>query len=114
MKKFILALSIIYIVSVPAFAAITPQESKSEEYIINHGHSEEMSRLIDLQNVQINKAEPTYVKPKEHWRTLKYPRWCTESRVKWIRDFFIYIDPSLDDDQFMKHNIDYSNKYDDL
>lgn len=114
MRKILLVLSIIGVLSSPCFASITPQESMSEKYIKKHGHSAEMSRLIDLQNSQINGVESSYIKTQETWQKVKYPRWCTENRIRWVRKAFQYIDPALDDEKFMQHNIDYTNKYDDL
>lgn len=60
MKK-VLSLIFSYIVFImPVSAAITPEEATSEAYIQNHGHSHEMSRLINLQNVQINDKKSDY------------------------------------------------------
>ncbi|MFA7658203.1 MAG: hypothetical protein WCY19_02085 [Candidatus Gastranaerophilaceae bacterium] len=109
MKKF---LSILFVLSVfsaanlPGFAAITPEEATSETYIQNHGHSDEMSRLIDLQNAQIN-CEKTKYKGKD-------PDWYADKKVNFVRKVFMYFDCGLDDNQFMQHDIHYTNKYDDL
>lgn len=113
MKKFLFIAFIFLAVNLPSFAVITPQESTSETYIQNHGHSDEMSRLIDLQNAQINGSKPTY-QEKEAWYTNKLPKFCTEKRVSFVRKVFMYFDCGLDDGKFMQNNIDYTTRYDDL
>ncbi len=108
MKKylFILLLALIS-TNLPSYAFITTDESTSQEYIQNHGYSDEMSRLIDLQNAQINGAKSKY-KGKD-------PDWYTSNKtVNFVRRAFMYFDCGLDDGKFMQNNIDFTNKYDDL
>lgn len=107
MKKVFLVLASFFVVTLSANAIITTEEVRSEDYIQNHGHSDEMSRLIDLQNAQINGAKCNY-KSKD-------PEWYTSNKsVNFIRRVFMYFDPALDDGKFMQNNIDYSNRWDDL
>lgn len=114
MKKLLIILIAIFAVNLPSLAVITPEESMSEEYILNHGHSGEMSRLIDLQNAQINDTETKYVKPVENWQNLKRPKFLTEKRVGFIRKFFMYMDPSADDERFMQNDTHYTNRTTDM
>lgn len=106
MRK-ILSVIFVYIAFVlPSFAVITPEEATSETYIQNHGHSDEMSRLIDLNNAQINGTKPAY-KSKD-------PAWYADKKVSFVRKIFMYFDCGLDDGKFMQNNIDYTTRYNDL
>lgn len=114
MKKFLFVLIIFAAFSLPTLAVITPEEMASDQYLKNHGHSNEMSRLIDLQNAQFNNTKPTYKPPQEYWQTVNYPKWCTPKKISFIRRVFMYFDCGLDDGKFMQNNIDYTNRWDDL
>lgn len=105
--KRILSLIFVYIAFVlPSLAFVTPDEVRSEKYVINHGHSNEMARLIDLQETQINGTKSDYES--------KDPLWYSDKKVNFVRRIFMYFDPVLDDGKFMQHNIDYTNRWDDL
>jgi len=106
MKKILSLLFIFIAFKLPSFAVITPEEATSESYIQNHGHSDEMSKLIDLQNAQINGAKSVY-KGKD-------PAIYSNKAVKYVRRAFMYFDCGLDDGKFMQNNIDYSTRWDDL
>lgn len=112
MKKFLSVLFVLFTVNLQSFAVITPEEATSEAYIQNHGHSEEMSRLIDLQNAQINGTKSVY-KEKEAWYTSKLPQYM-EKPVNFVRRTFMYFDCGLDDGKFMQNDIKYTNRWDDL
>ncbi len=108
MKKFLLAILCICVVSLPSFAIITPEEAKSDEYIKNHGYSNEMARLIDLQYSQINGKSTTYKSRDPEFYT-------NNKKVNFIRRLFIYLDCGLDDGKFGGHrNIDYSVRWSDI
>lgn len=106
MKKFLYVLLLIGVINLPCFAEITTDEAISQTYIQTHGHSKEMSRLIDLQNSQIN-CEKTQYRGTD-------PAWYSDKKVNFIRKVFFYIDPGLDDEKFGSHTIEYTNKYDSL
>ena len=106
MKKFLLVLFICFTIVLPSFAVITPEETTSETYIQNHGHSGEMVRLIDLQNAQINGIKPDYVGSD--------PAWYTDKKVNFIRKVFMYFDCGLDDGKFMQNDIKFTPRYNDL
>lgn len=116
MKKS-LSLSVILFffiaVNLPCFAFLTTDDAISEKYIENHGHSDEMARLIDLQHAQINGTAPTY-KEHEAWYTSKLPSWVTEKQVNFVRQVFMYFDCGLDDGKFMQNNTKYTSRWDDL
>lgn len=107
MKKLLLILSLFAAFNMQAMAFLTPEEATSEAYIQQHGHSDEMSRLIDLQNAQINGARPTY-KGKD-------PDWYESNKaVKFVRKVFMYFDGGLDDGKFMQNNCNPSTRWDNL
>lgn len=106
MKKLLMSTFVLLAIMLPANAVITPQEATSETYIQNHGHSDEMSRLIDLQNAQINGAKSQYKGTD--------PAWYADKKVNFVRKVFMYFDSGLDDGKFMQNNIDYTTRYDDL
>src|SRR5574344_1220179 len=94
-KNFIFAFFILMTLSLPSKAMITTEESVSQEIIHNQGYSSEMARLVDIRCHQaaatmpsINDSEPEYYK-----------------KFNWVRKFFIYADPSLDDGSFMRHDL---------
>lgn len=106
MKKILSILCLYLIVVMPAFSAITTEESTSQQYIESHGYSSEMARLIDLQNAHVNGAEPKYKNND--------PNWYSDKKVNFVRKVFMYFDPGLDDGKFGKNTIKYTNRYDDL
>ena len=106
MKK-VLSIFFVYMAFIlPCFAVLTTDEIKSESYIINHGHSSEMARLIDLQDSQINGDKLDY-KSKD-------PAWYADKKVNFVRKVFMYFDPVLDNGKFMQNDIKYTNRWDDL
>lgn len=109
MKKIFSALSVIFVfcaVSLPSLAVITPEEAMSETYVQGHGYSDEMSRLIDLQNAQINCIQPKYKGSR--------PDIYNDKKVNFVRRVFMYFDCGLDDEKFMQHDIKYTTRYDSL
>lgn len=103
MRKILSILSgicVISALSLPALAVITPEEAMSESYVQGHGHSAEMSRLIDLQTSQINSTTPKF-KSKD-------PEWYADKRINFVRKVFMYFDCGLDDGKFMQHDIKYT------
>lgn len=107
MKKTFLFLLVFILFKSPCFAVMTTDDVTSEAYIQNHGHSQEMSRLIDLQNAQINGVKTKFIGSD--------PAWYTENpKVNFIRKAFMYFDCGLDDGNFMNHDIKYTPRYDDL
>lgn len=106
MKKFLSILFTVFVflaLKLPSLAVITPEETTSEVYIHGHGYSDEMFRLIDLEHSYINCTQPKY-KSKD-------PALYSDKRVNAIRKVFMYFDPGLDNEKFMKHNIKYTNTW---
>ncbi|MBR1753432.1 hypothetical protein IJ732_01225 [bacterium] len=105
MKKFLLFIFIFFAaVQLQANAEITTEEQLSREYIINHGYSGEMARLMNLQHDQI-----VGVKPSLSDETHIYRPWQNG-----IRKLLMYIDPGLDDERFMQHDIKYTVRWDSI
>ena len=109
MKKILSALFatfVFFALSLPSLAVITPEEAMSETYIQGHGHSGEMSRLIDLQTSQINCTQTKYKGTD--------PELYRDKKVNFIRKVFMYFDCGLDDEKFMQHEIKYTPRFDNL
>jgi hypothetical protein len=64
-------------VMLSASAKLGVEEITSEEYILNHGHSKEISRMIKQQERTITAEEPNVVQNgrfKKIWKNLFYER----------------------------------------
>lgn len=109
MKKFTLMFLLLFFINSSANAIVTPEETTSVQFVINHGHSGEMAKLIDLQKAQINNTNPTYIKYEKQIDLSDYPAWVTQEKVDAVKDFIKYLDCGLDNGTFGKMNIDYSN-----
>lgn len=107
MKKGLFLLLLVCLVHLPSYAVLTPEESISEPYIKNHGHSDEMSRIIDLQNSQINGVKPTYQNNDPEW-------YDSNKKVNFIRKVMMYFDCGLDDGTFGKGNVNYTTRWNDI
>lgn len=105
MKK-LLSLICCLLLSAPCFADLSVNDISSQKYIDHHGHSDEMARLIDLQKSQINMTNTDYKSPQ--------PEIYLTPVSKLIRQVFLYLDCGLDDGKFMRNNIDFTTRYDDL
>ena len=104
MKKIFAVVFVYCILILPSFAAITADETTSQEYIERHGYSHEMARLMDLQNAQINGTKPK-VKSKD-------PSWYSYAPVAFVRKAFMYFDCGLDSGKFMQHDLKYGTSDD--
>lgn len=136
MKKFLSILFLVSVAALPAFSSVTTEEIKSGEYILRHGHSDEMVRLIDLQDNQINGTPSKYRCSNPEWyevepfTTLKkvvlhFDKTPEDNAFaqanlnevqpfKFVRHFFMYLDKTNDDGKFMQNEIKYTNRYDAL
>ena len=105
MKKrfFLLAAALI---ALPVMATISVEETTDPVYLSGHGHSKD---AVDV--VQMSKANlfgETYV-PSEQ---AKYAN--SIAPVRWIRKIFTYLDPALENNEFMQHDIKSSPSASDL
>lgn len=105
-NKILLLAGLVAIAGIPANAELTVDDLSSREYLLNHGYSETMVDIIDLQKSNINgeKADIPI-----------YHRYDNKPAIyKWIDKFFIYLDPALDDGKFLKRNQNFSPSVEDL
>ena len=103
--KFGISCGIFLAFALPSFAILTTDEAISPAYVKNHGDSYEMCHLVDLQKAQINGTQPTYTPPGKIYKF---------KPIKFIRRMAMYFDSGLDDGMFMRNNIDYTTRWDDL
>lgn len=107
MKRKVLILGLIAMTAaLPACAELTVEDATSRDYMYNHGYSNAFINATQKTKAQTNGealAEPV---EKE-----SYNRPFT----KYVRRFFMYIDPAYDDHSFMNdHQIHTSPSIDDL
>lgn len=95
MKKTLLFALFISALALPTQALVTPEECVTPELIQNQGYSAEMARLVNVRHYQAAAKVPEL-----DTTTPEYYK-----KFNWIRKFFIYSDPALDDGSFMRHNI---------
>lgn len=106
MKKNLLILSLLAgVIALPACAELTVEDSSSREYLLKHNYSQSTVEIIERGRASANGEE--YVKAPVRPCYQKGP-------IKWIRSVFIYLDPALDDGQFMNHDIKPTSHHDDL
>ncbi|MDD3435667.1 MAG: hypothetical protein PHC64_00790 [Candidatus Gastranaerophilales bacterium] len=107
MKKILSLICLYFAVSLPSAAVLSTDDVMSAEYIMNHGHSEEMAKLMDLQNAQINGVPFKYKNKDPEWYSSNKP-------VNFIRKVFIYFDGGLDDGKFMQHDTRFTQSWEDI
>ena len=93
-KKLIFTALLLTIFTLPAKAIITSDEVCSEESLKNRGYSDYMARLVTEKSAQAAAKVPE-IEDQPDYR----------KNTNWIRKFFIYLDPALDDEPFLQHNI---------
>ncbi len=103
---FLLTALVIAFSTTAALAEISVQEVTSPEYLYNHGHSTLTVDMVQKSKAGANGEKYIPATQEEHQNEPKL--------VKWVRKFFIYMDPALDNDSFMQHDIKSSPSYEDL
>jgi len=88
MKKLIISTLILTLAgcSIPAFAVIDSDRLLSEDYLRNSGYSPETIRLINLKRID------PYAPYKE--------KEVQTTPVSWVKRFWQYIDPAVDNERF--------------
>lgn len=105
--KNVLLITCAILVANSAFAVVTNEEIMSKDFLNNHGHSKEMTRLIHLQNDQINgHCSESTVRDRGIYDESK--------GMKVIRNIIEYIDPGVDNGKFMRNDIDFESRYDNI
>lgn len=107
MKNRFLILTLIGLLglAVPANAELTSDDITSPEYLETHGYSEALIKAAQKTKARAN---------GEEYATYEKDTWAQNKPLKYIRHFFMYIDPAYDDESFMEHNIKTSPTYRDL
>ena len=106
MKKSFIILSLISLITLPAFAELTVEDSISRDYLKNHGYSDATINITHKSRAQANGEPLAAHEEKDYYN---------QPVVKYVRRFFMYLDPSLDEHKFMNdHNINTTSRYDDL
>ncbi len=104
--RILLTALIISFAALPSRADITPVEASSPDYLRNHGHSGSIIEMVQMTKAGANGEEYITVDNAKHANDSKF--------VRWVRNFFIYIDPALDDGSFMRHDSKSVPHFDDL
>ena len=94
MKKKLILTAILLSVSLPSMAIITSEETCNEEILKNRGYSEQMARLVTIKSAQAAGEVPEIADEPDY-----------RKKFNWVRKFFIYADPALEEDSFLRHNI---------
>ena len=107
MKKSLLILSLTALfTTLPGYAELTTADTVNPDYMRNHGYSSAFIQATQKSIAQSNGEPLTEPVEKEYYN---------QPFVKFVRKFFMYLDPAYDDHSFMNdHNIHTSPHYEDL
>lgn len=102
-RNLLFLLAVAAFISAPAMAAVTVEQTTDAEYVINSGYSEAMAEdVFMLKNRTSGKPiEPLYEKSQNKF-------------VKCWRKFYAYIDPAIENEDKLHHDITSSPSYTDL
>lgn len=102
MKKSLLFV-LAFIIVLPAMASVTVQESTEAEYLINAGYSQATAEDVFMQKNRVNgkPIEPLYTKSNNKF-------------VNWWNSAWAYIDPAMEENDKLHHDIKLSPSYSDL
>lgn len=104
MRKKIFLSVLLSFMTLPAFSYVLTEELSREQYLINQGYSPFTAELVQLESHKAN-GKPFPVKVNEE---------DTIFPVNVVRRLFIYLDPSLYDGNFARHNTRPTQSFDDL
>ena len=106
MKNFLFVIGLAVFCAIPAYAELTVDDTVSGTYLKNHGYSKSSINVVNKKIAEVNGEE--YKKPIEH-------EFYETPVAKYVRRFFMYIDPALDSETFSNdHNINTTTKWSDL
>jgi len=105
MKNKFLIIGILGLIASQTFvsAELTVDQTSSSEYLMNRGYSPLLGEMVDKTKMNISGLE--YQRPEQTEYT---------GFKKWVRNVFIYLDPALENDTFMNHDITPTPQIDDL
>ena len=96
-KTLLLFLTIFGLTFSNAFAEeLTVERTHEKDYLHNVGYSDITADLVQRSRAKSLGIE--YINPEENSLYKKQP-------IKFMRRFWMYLDPSLDDDSYMNHDI---------
>lgn len=106
MKKILFIIGILALMTLPANAEFTVDDTVNNVYLKNRGYSDSTIQIVNKKVADANGEE--YVKPIEN-------EYYETPVAKYVRRFFMYIDPALDDQSFANnHQISPTAKWSDL
>ena len=102
-RNLLLALVFSALISVPAMAAVTVEETTDAEYLLNSGYSQMTAEDVFMQKNRVNgkSVEPLYEKAQN-------------KALNVCRKLYSYIDPSIDEPDRLHHDVSPSPSYSDL
>ena len=95
MKKFLLLALVAFLSANLVKAEVTPDEFNEPSYIMNSGFSEVTASDILIQQSRANGVPAVNIEDKSYYHN---------PFIKAVRNTFIYLDPSLEDDYRIHHN----------
>lgn len=87
----------------PAMAAVTVEETTDAEYLINSGYSQAVAEDVFMSK---NRASGKPIEPLYEKSQNKFVRVC--------RKFYAYLDPAIEEEDRIHHDIKMSPSYSDL
>ncbi len=102
-RNLLFAIVLAALISVPVMAAVTVEESTDAEYLINAGYSQITAEDVFISKNRVNgkPIEPLYEKSQNKF-------------VKACKKFYAYLDPSIDEQDRIHHDVQPSPSYSDL
>ena len=105
-SKILLTTLIATLFVIPANASLVTEETTSIDYLQKYGYSDDIIDLVETNKAQVTGREvETISKPDEQ----KYSK-----PVRWIRKFFMYLDPAMESEPPLRHNIKMTPSINDL
>ena len=95
MKKILFIAGILALMTLPACAEFTVDDTVSESYLRNHEYSDATIQIVNKKIADVNGEEYKRPVEKEYYET---------PVTKYVRSFFMYIDPALDDHSFSNNH----------
>lgn len=102
-RNLLFSLAVIAFLSGSAYAAVTTEQTTDPEFLINSGYSQLTAEDVFMQKNRANSKpiEPLYEKNQNKF-------------IKACRQFYAYLDPSIDEVDRIHHDIKPSPSFSDL
>lgn len=102
-KEFIFGLVLMAFIALPAFSAVTVEETTDAEALINQGFSK---ALVEDVYIQKNRAKNKPIEPLYEKSQNKFVKFC--------RAIYAYVDPGQEEYDKLHHDIKLSPSFSDL